>query len=100
MTYSEAGLELTKRFEGLRLKAYQDDGGVWTIGYGHTGKDVKPRMTITEAKADDLLRSDVHTAVDAVSRLVTVPLTQGQFDALVDFVFNLGPTKFAGSTLL
>jgi lysozyme len=99
-TYSENGLALTKRSEGLELKAYADSGGVWTIGYGHTGPDVHAGLTITQAEADQLLESDVAGAVTAVNRLVTSAINQNQFDALVDFTFNLGAVTLAHSTLL
>ncbi len=98
--YSKQGLALTEQFEGLRLKAYQDANGVWTIGYGHTGPDVHAGLSITQEQAEALLLQDVASAVAAVNRLVTVPLTQNQFDALVDFVFNVGAENFARSTLL
>jgi lysozyme len=98
--YSSAGLALTKSFEGLRLTAYQDAGGVWTIGYGHTGPDVKPGQTITEAEATELLLADLQTAVRCVNGAVRVPLTQGQFDALVDFAYNAGRGNLLHSTLL
>ena len=100
LSYSKSGLALTEQFEGLRLTAYQDSVGVWTIGYGHTGPDVYPGLTITQMEAESLLLNDVGTAAASVNRLVTVPLTQNEFDALVDFVFNLGTTNFASSTLL
>ncbi len=69
--YSAAGLALTKQFEGLELKAYQDSVGVWTIGYGHTGTDVKPGLVITEAQASVLLAADVAWAVTCVNKSVT-----------------------------
>lgn len=100
LSYSQKGLALTEEFEGLRLTAYQDSVGVWTIGYGHTGADVHAGLTITQQQASDLLMQDVSSAVAAVNRLVTVPLTQNQFDALVDFTFNLGQGNLAKSTLL
>jgi lysozyme len=100
MEEDQAGLDLTKKFEGLRLRAYQDSVGVWTIGYGHTGKDVMEGTVITEQQAIAMLISDISTAVAAVNRLVKVGLTQNQFDALVDFVFNLGVKAFQNSTLL
>ncbi|MFZ0312971.1 MAG: lysozyme [Candidatus Korobacteraceae bacterium] len=100
LSYSSTGLALTEEFEGLRLTAYQDSVGVWTIGYGHTGSDVQPGLTITQEQAGALLLQDVAGAVAAVNRLVTVPLTQNQFDALVDFTFNLGQGNLASSTLL
>jgi len=99
-TYSQNGLALTQQFEGLRLTAYQDQVGVWTIGYGHTGKDVLPNLTITQEQANNLLMQDVASAVAAVNRLVTVEFHQNGFDALVDFAFNLGNNALAGSTLL
>ena len=99
-TYSDNGLALTRSFEGLRLTAYQDCGGVWTIGYGHTGPDVHADLTITDAEADALLRADVADAVTCVNRAVNVPITQNQFDALVDFCFNCGRGSLLQSTLL
>jgi lysozyme len=100
MSYSDEGLEMTKGFEGLRLEAYQDVAGVWTIGYGHTGTDVHAGMRVTEAEAEDLLRADLAGAVGCVNRGVTVRVTQGQFDALVDFCFNAGCGALVKSTLL
>jgi lysozyme len=100
LSYSKSGLALTEQFEGLRLTAYQDSVGVWTIGYGHTGSDVHPGLTITQMEAEALLLKDVASAARCVNQLVTIPLTQNEFDALVDFVFNLGTSAFAGSSLL
>ena len=100
MEYSHDGLCLTKGFESCRLTAYQDIKGVWTIGWGHTGTDVVPGLTITQEQADALLLHDVQNAVNHVNHLVTVDLTQGEFDALVDFAFNCGCGAFAGSTML
>jgi lysozyme len=99
-TYSKRGLALTESFESCLLKAYQDVRGVWTIGYGHTGNEVHPGLTVTQAQAESWLLEDIQVAVEAVNRLVTVPLDQGEFDALCDFTFNLGQGSFAGSTLL
>lgn len=97
---SDKGLDLICSFEGLRLDAYQDSGGVWTIGYGHTGSDVQPGQHISESRARELLRQDVATAEKAVRNLVKVPLTQGQYDALVSFTFNCGSGTLRNSTLL
>lgn len=94
-----AGLALVKAQEGLRLQAYADGGGVWTIGYGHT-KGVAPGDVISGAEAEMLLEADLDEAERAVTDLVRVPLTDNQFAALVDFVFNEGAGAFAGSTLL
>lgn len=99
-TYSKNGLTLTEQFEGLSLSAYQDQVGVWTIGYGHTGAGVQAGLTITLAQAQALLLSDVAASASFVNQAVTVALVQDEFDALVDFVFNLGRGAFAGSTLL
>ncbi|CAI1124561.1 lysozyme [Serratia ficaria] len=99
MNISERGLALIKHFEGLRLAAYRCPANVWTIGYGHTA-GVQPGNVITEREADSFLRLDIAESVRAVNRLVKVPLTSNQFDALVSFVFNLGAGSFLASTLL
>ncbi len=100
MRMSPSGIELLKRFEGLELEAYQDIAGIWTIGYGHTGDDVRPGMRITEREAEALLRRDLRPREDAVDRHVTVPLNQNEFDALVSFVYNVGIEGFRRSTAL
>ena len=92
-------LEKLKDFEGLRLEAYLDAAGVPTIGYGHTGRDVKLGDRITKYWADDLLRRDVEAAEKAIDKL-GMTLTQGQLDALVSFTFNLGIDRLVSSTLL
>ena len=97
MVISQKGIDLIKKFEGVRLKAYLDTGGVPTIGVGHT-KGVKMGQTITEAQADQFLRDDLATAMEAVRRLFPVT-TQGQFDSLTSFVFNLGEGQVKTSTL-
>jgi lysozyme len=99
MLYSKDGLHLTESSEGVRLKAYQDSGGVWTIGYGHT-RGVQAGDTCTQEQAEAWLEEDLMVAVEAVNRLVKVPLSQHQFDALVDFTFNAGQGSFASSTML
>jgi len=99
LTYSGKGIALTERFEGCKLSAYRDLCGVLTIGYGHT-HGVSPSMTCTQEQADAWLAEDIKTSSDAVNRLVTVPITQGEHDALTDFVFNLGAHAFAESTML
>ena len=98
--YSNKGLALTKSFEGLRLEAYQDSVGVWTVGYGHTGPGVAEGMTVTDAEAEALLLADLADAVRCVNRKVTAAISQGQFDAMVDFCFNAGRGNFLQSTLL
>ena len=99
MKTSERGLALIRQFEGLRLSAYKCPTDVPTIGYGTT-KGVKMGMTIDKAEAERLLRDDVERFEQYVDKLVTVPLTQGQFDALVSFCYNLGPANLEQSTLL
>lgn len=102
MQISKRGIELIKSFEGLRLDAYPDPGtggAPWTIGFGTTN-GVNPGMSITADRAEELLREDVKRFEGYVDRLVKVPLTQGQFDALVSFAYNLGPGALEKSTLL
>lgn len=98
--YSKNGLHLTEQFEGCRLTAYRDVGGVLTVGYGHTGPDVHEGLTITQAQAEAYLRSDIASAADAVNRLASVEITQAEYDALVDFTFNSGIGALTHSTLL
>jgi lysozyme len=101
MKFSAVGMELLKRSEGFRHRVYQDAAGFPTIGYGHRlHHPMSYPNGITEAQAANLLASDVCEAEQAVERLVLVPLSQGQFDALVDFCFNLGAGRLASSTLL
>lgn len=100
MKISDNGLNLIKQFEGCRLKAYKCPAGVWTIGYGHTGADVKEYTIISQTQADKFLAQDVLIHANNVSKLVRVPLTQNQFDALVSFEYNVGYGNFLKSTLL
>lgn len=99
MTTSDSGIAFIKSFEGLKLTAYRDSGGVLTIGYGHTG-GLHEAETITEAQAEAFLAQDLIPAENAANAHVKVPMTQNQFDALVDFTFNLGIGAFEGSHLL
>lgn len=99
MKVSTNGLELIKKFEGLRLEAYLCSAGVLTIGYGHTA-GVRKGDVITKATADKMLVDDVGKFEQTVSNAVTVPLTQNQFDALVSLAFNIGATAFTNSTLV
>lgn len=99
MHISEAGLALIRQSEGLRLRAYLCPAGIPTIGYGSTA-GVQMGQTITAERAEQLLREDVRQFEAAVSRLVKVPLTQGQFDSLTSFAFNLGEKALEKSTLL
>jgi lysozyme len=104
MRTSPAGRAFIGRHEGLRLSAYRDAAGVWTIGYGHTAAAGPPApvagLTITAAEADAILGRDLARFEAAVARLVTVALSQGEFDALVSFAFNVGEGALARSTIL
>lgn len=104
MNTSAAGIALIKESEALRLTAYFDSEGVPTIGWGHTLNVVKADVgvkTITEAEAETLfLVDDLPRYEAAVNVVVKVPINQGQYDALVDFAFNLGGGALANSTLL
>jgi lysozyme len=99
-SYSDNGLALTKGFEGLHLEAYRDCAGIWTIGYGHTGPAVCAGQSLSGLEAEDLLRADLADAVSCVNRAVQTAISQGQFDAMVDFCFNAGRGNFGQSTLL
>lgn len=101
MTPSEACAVMIKGFEGVRLAAYRDIGGVWTIGYGHTGPDVTPGLVITLERAEELFAGDLAQAgIETDELLDGASVTQGQFDALTSFAFNLGAHALMGSTLL
>lgn len=99
MKISDKGLALIKSFEGLRLEPYYCSSNVLTIGYGSTGPHVKMGMKITEKEAEDLLRKDISRFEQAVDRLISIPLSQEQFDALVSFTFNCGAGALEESTL-
>ena len=90
---------LIESFEGLSLSAYQDQRGIWTIGYGHTG-DVQPSDACTAQEADNILSSDLTTAETIVTKYVKPVLNQNQFDALVSLTFNIGGRNFLESTVL
>ncbi len=100
MKLSPEGLEFITREEGCRLTAYRDVAGVLTIGVGHTGPDVSTGVTITMARAHELLAKDVARFEAAVDKAILGPhLTQNQFDAMVSLAFNIGAAAFAGSAL-
>ncbi len=91
MKISQNGINLVKRFEGCRLMAYKCPAGVWTIGYGHTGSDVWQGLTITQAKAEQLLRQDMMKFETHVMKFNNrYHWNQNEFDALVSFAFNVG----------
>lgn len=99
MIFNDDGLALVKKFEGLRLKAYQDGVGLWTIGYGHR-HEVQEGDIITEQKAIDLLTQDLALIGGQVKRALQKTLNNNQFSALVSFTFNVGIGNFSTSTLL
>lgn len=100
METNEDGLSLIKHAEGLRTTAYQDSVGIWTIGYGHTGQDVTPDLSITEDDANQLLKLDLRHAENGVSKAAKVALNTNEFSALASFAFNLGVGTLNSSTLL
>ena len=97
-TTSQIGVDLIKVFEGCRTKAYVCPAGVLTIGYGHTGPDVRPGMQITQGEAERLLKEDLKRFENTVTRCIKVPLTQYEFDATVSFCYNVGPSALEHST--
>jgi lysozyme len=99
MKIDDAGIQFIKEREGEELTAYRDSAGVWTIGVGHT-RGVKKGDKIDRNKSTLLLLQDLAEAENAINHLVTVPLTQSQFNALVSFTFNLGSESLQKSTLL
>ncbi len=104
-TINSSGIDLIKHFESLRLKAYQDSVGIWTIGWGHTGLShndgtVYEGREITEDEAVALLQQDLKTFEETVNDCVNVEINDDQFSALVSFAFNLGGTNLRKSTLL
>jgi lysozyme len=98
-----AALEIIKRNEGLRLDAYPDPatgGDPWTIGYGHTGDDVSPGLSIDQARADELLQQDLDKFVDGVNDRLTLDATPNQFGAMVSLSYNIGLGNFGKSSVL
>lgn len=93
-------LTIARHYEGLRLSAYQDSGGKWTVGYGHTGPEVQSGYTVTLPEATTLLQSDIGRLWEGARNNITYPLEQNHVDALGDWAFNMGPGRFRGSQLL
>ncbi len=99
MKINQAGIDLIKKFEGCKLKAYRCPAKVWTIGYGHT-KDVREGQKISQHQADVILASDLEVYAESVADLTAkLALTDNEFSALVSFAYNLGVTRLANSTL-
>ena len=99
MKTSLEGIDLIKHFEGCELEAYKCPAGVWTIGYGHI-KGVQEGDVITEQQADDMLVEELEEYENYIHNLVSCPLNQNQFDAIVSWVYNLGSSNLQASTLL
>lgn len=102
---NQATLDLVKEFEGLRLKAYKDAVGVWTIGYGTTaaaGLGITPRagMTITEAEAESLLAKGLEKFAASIRPKITAPINDNEFGAFLSLAYNIGPGAFAKSSAL
>ena len=93
------GLALIKKFEGCELEAYQCSAGVWTIGYGHT-KGVQKGDVWSQNHAEHMLEVELEEFEGYINKYVTVALSQNQFDALVSWVYNLGPANLKSSTML
>ena len=99
MNIGQKGIDLIKHFEGCELNAYKCPAGVWTIGYGHI-KGVSEGMSITQEQAEQMLLDELKEYENYINELVVVDLSQNQFDALVSWVYNLGPANLKSSTLL
>lgn len=100
MRVSEQGRALIRKHEGFRSDRYLCPAGKPTIGYGHCLRFDESFSTVTAAEADRLLAEDLARVESALAHLVRVPLSQGQFDALASFTYNLGPGALELSTLL
>lgn len=97
MNTSDKGINLIKKYEGCKLYAYRDSVGVLTIGYGTT-KGVKAGMSITQQQAESFLKRDI-VPLEKVLNSMNINFTQGQFDALISFQYNLGAANFKSSTM-
>lgn len=99
-TISQNGVNLIKKWESLKLQSYPDSKGVWTIGYGHTGRDVKKGQKITEEEAETLLMRDIAIIEKYLNKVIQVELTSNQFEALCSLIFNVGQGNFSKSKML
>ena len=100
MKTSAQGLSLLHGREGLRLQAYQDTKGIWTIGYGHTGPEVGPGLTWTREQCEEAFVKDLAWCEKTINLYCVQALNQNQFDALVSFIYNIGQNAFIKSTML
>jgi lysozyme len=99
MQLSDNGKSFIKSWERFEPVAYQDQGDIWTAGFGHTGDDVTSGTTCTLDEADAWFDADTASAVNEVNETILAPVSQNQFDALVSFTYNVGDTAEAKSTL-
>jgi lysozyme len=97
---NDAIVDLIKAEEGLRLEAYQGPSGAWLIGYGHAGDDVRSGQRIDASEADKLLRADLGKVEDAIKGMLTAPVNEDEFSAMVDLAYNIGTGNFRESTVL
>ena len=100
MRASTNALDLIKKFEKCCLEAYEDQGGVWTVGWGTTGPGIREHLFITQKTADAMLIGDVSRLGIDITPLVGINVNQNQFDALVSLTYNIGLQAFKDSTLL
>jgi lysozyme len=101
----ETAAKMAEGFEGFRAAPYQDVAGYWTIGFGSrydiNGQPVTANTApVTGAQADQMMRRDLQSAFDEISRSVKVPITDNQKAAFADFIYNLGPGNWEASRLL
>lgn len=100
MQCGAAGIALIKSFEGCKLCAYQDQGGVWSIGYGQTGPFVTEGLTIQQDQADAWLHQSVDTVAAGLSRMIKMVLNQNEFDALCAWAYNVGLGNASSSSVI
>lgn len=104
MKLDTSGYKLIQKFEGLKLNAYQDSVGIWTIGYGNityeNGTKVKKGDKVTQQRAEELFKYFADRFAANIAPKVSVPLTQNQFNAIVSLAYNVGLGNFSSSTLL
>ena len=100
MKISKEGALFIQTREGYKTDAYQDGAGIWTIGYGHTGKEVKKGMVITKQEADSLFLKDIELFEKELESLLEYPVKQYMFDAMLSLMYNIGYGAFKNSSLL
>lgn len=100
MRASQNAVDMIKRFEGCRLESYQDQGGVWTIGWGSTGPGIRENLKISQRVADGMLLGDIGWLSQDLAQLVGISLNQNAFDACMSLVYNIGLGAFKSSTML